>query len=448
MTIRFVENPSDDWIPIPNTTPFDLSGTPPRRPGGFQPQVHELRPGERIYWVEGDLPEPPPENDPRWDVVRRWIWCVVADGKGPVDRRLDEFVDDFAESEELWTAEFPLHYPNTTFTNNIPDYRLLGATWWSEGPSNDHYYGAIHCLQGYVRTGSRVFWDRFCAIALHVAGQGFDHRPSTTGSGLRYEKGRDGWVGSFYPDGFHLWSHAWPETVWLMWYLTGECQHEAWQLLKNTNNNPSAWQGFWGIRGDAWYLRALRCSRMLLQSPNWDRERDKIDDAMRLLETRQVEYFPNDGAHGQLDPWQDWLWLSEAIQCATWSGDPDTTYRRILPVARWHLDNTTREDGWVPYQWFTDGRDPKYTSPVHTSFALPMLTAMVAHGDMDQETFRKHAEVCLSGLPGQHGKRGLRWRAADGKPTDPWGPAACKIGKALLYGLRPDMLRFAGGYKG
>lgn len=513
MSIRKVENRSGNWTQFPEIVSEKLNpffrpfwahegaekyrvpyGPAVSRPKGVMgDSAHELRPHEAYYWVEGDLPAPPPADDERWATVRSWLWrnlpgddepataeflstyrdmsekYVLPDspipnaarkyGDDPLHSNFRDYPASEQETLGFWARGYHDHYWNPTWLRGMPTYRRVGMLPWANGISNDHYSSAVLCLENYLATGDKDSWRMFCLIVLWQAGQGFIHDPKfferSTGHGFRYEKSAGHWPGSFYPETHPFWSHYWPEGILLFWHLTGELGDVVEMLLANlVANCPHSYNGYWGHRGHGWAFRALRLTNLLFPGLDIDNEYmiRIVDTDLALLAKHDLPFFPNFGGNPPaIEVWQDWLWLSEVAQVAVFGPDGGAdTYERIKPIALWHLENTT-ENGMVAYRALFEGKtlvpgSPQYTSPVHTSFSLPMIGWLVARGDVPASTYRQHLKVCLDYMPkNRYNARGLFHIDESGRQLRPWGAAAEKIGASLMYGLKHDQMKLFGG---
>lgn len=478
---------SNPFGPIPR-----LQGQP-----GLAP--NELRPFERIYYCEGSIPEPPAFGDPRWLVVRDWLGRNMNDGRNGVTSAFDAFcfdtwkdmsinpggqnasqwrnqdgtfnprnesfrkmpVDDQA-TLGYWNRGYRDLYWNPAYMKHIPDYRLIGMTPWAEGPSNDHYAKATWCLENYFVTGDLAAWRQFVLIVLHQAGQGFVHDPNYPARsgmhGLRYEKGPDHWVGSYFPnDADCSWGHYWPEGILLFWFLTGELGDVAWQIIVNLRANMrGGYKGYWGPRIVSRALRALRLLDKLFPGQTEDDRYVEtiVHDSLAYAASKGTPYFPNYGLFGGLgiDVWQDWDFMSEIMQWYMFRPGGDDIYGALLPIAEWHLENTTRLDGHIGYK--ASAQNGKVLSVVHesfnhTAFAVPMLAAMTYHGDLGIDEFRRHVDHVLAFMPkNRNGGRGLLHVTPDGAQHRFWGQAAEKTAAGIMFGMRPDFLNYVGNYGG
>ena len=453
--INYVENKTDNWVPVtasisPGNSswpPVIPDGNPPSRvAGGPVPPHHELRPGERYYWAD-KLPEPPPSDDPKWDAVRRFLLAFHPRTNDAVNKFGNNVWKDRAagdtelKSAGAWAQDFDTLYWNPPWADVCPEYRSVGWEPWANGhPGGNHYCSATWALEEYLISGDPLAWQLFSLRVLHLAGQGLDWRYG----GIRYEKSSWCFAGDFQQDGYFLWSHMWPEAVLLYNYLTGELDDAKNLLVDYGFQNPHNWTGYWGIRGSGWYLRAIRCAYELTQD---DGVRvfgqQYIDKILTTNESFGKPYFPNKGAYDDsISPWQQWLFLSEILAFAFSTGDNDV-YDRIKPILDWLLDNTRFDDGSIAYLWSpTQGK--KYLSFVHTSYALPAMSYMAERGDFSWDEVKKSTEFVINGLPEANGHEGLLWLDSKGRQTRPWGPAAPKIAANAMYGLRPTVLHQAG----
>ena len=457
MSIKFIENKTDSWMKVTHSIknphpswPQEIpEGTPPpRSKGGPVPENHELRPGERYYWVEGDLPEPPEEGSPLWDRVKEFLLFQVDKKNLPTKwQSLNEFTanvwkdrapgDQELTSAGAWAQQFTNLYWNPPWAHVCPEYRRVGWEPWANGhPGGNHYCSATWALEEYINTKNPLSWQLFCLRVLHLAGQGIDHRYG----GIRYEKSSWCFAGDFQADGYFLWSHQWPEAVLLFHFLTGELQDVVDLLVSYGHNNPHSWNGYWGIRGSAWYLRALRCAFVLSRDESVKHAANTyVNTILTTNESYGFPYFPNFGRYDQgTSPWQGWAFISEALMFAFSSGDT-SIYQRVKPLLDWYMVNSRFENGSVAYDW-TPAQGARYISFIHTSYALPALAYMAEAGDLPWSEVEKSIDHVINGLPEANGHSGLLWLDSAGRQTRPWGPAATKIAANAMYGLRPTLL--------
>jgi len=474
MTIKYIENPTSNWIPFPYTQTTDLNqafvpyfdanggfphGPAPTRSNGAAVSAHEMRPYERFYWVEGELPQPPEMSDPKWKEVRIWLLSTINNGTHPIDPRLDDFssqvwvdraVDDTEKiSSGAWSQDWLINYWSPPWAAACPLYRQVGWEPWANGHAGgSHYNSAMWALENYIRTQNPLAWQLFVLRVLHIAGQGMDWKNGK----IRYEKSNWWPAGNFYPSG--TWSHNWPECILFFWHLTGGLEDVATKVIESMRYSAPTWTGYWGTRNMGWYLRAIRAIDIIM--PDEIKEDDVkadqvIDSVLSIPEQRGIQYFPNDGSwEHTVDVWQDWLFLSEAVQ---WSlhgkGGGSALYDRLKPFADHHLlYNRNPTNGQVAYYtkpYSGSGATPNYYSFTHTTMALPMMAAMVEKGDFPQAELRKSIDFMLNNLPNAQGYRGLLWLNSNDQQTRPWGPAACKIASMAMYGLRPDILIHSAG---
>lgn len=442
--ISFVENQTQQWVPVGATTnpgspywPTTIpdGSPPPQTQGATPPQFHELRPGERYYWVGPNFPAAPAPSDPKWAVVESFLqnWFPSTETNA-LAFAADVWRDrDPGDSERVsagaWSQEWNTLYWNPPWSAACPPFRMVGWEPWANGhPGGNHYCSATWALENYMRTGDPRSWRLFVLRTLHLAGQGLDWN---TGE-IRYEKSSWVFAGDY---GTPQWSHMWPEAVYLFHFLTGELQDANALLFTYMSQNPHNWTGYWGIRGSAWYIRAGRCYATLFGVG----AAETLAYAHSCLDTRDTlgqPYFPNLGhPWGGIAPWQQWLFLSEAAAAGLQFNDP-TVYVRCSQTANWLLANARRADGAVAYEW-TPANGATYLSPTHTSYALPYMAWMVEKGDMAQADAVLSLDYVVGSLPNSQGYEGLLW-IIPGTTTEtrPWGPAAPKIAANLMYGLR------------
>lgn len=470
MAIRSHANVTDSWVPFnvqdgSNAHPtfrqhFNEDGSfpngppPPRTQADPPPAEHELRPGEAYYWVDGELPQPPPPSDPRWNDLRLFLFRTIG---AEADSRLRGFAadvwvePDIGDPEKLsagaWARDWLVNYWNPPWAVACTPFRRSGWEPWANGhPGGNHYSSAMWALETYLDTLDGRAWDLFVLRTLHLAGQGIDHRSG----GQRYEKSSWCFAGDFQQDGYFLWSHTWNDALVWFWRLTGELGEVVTQQGQYTANNPHQWTGYWGIRGTARYLRALRAYDLCLP-PHYTaddvRAASIIDSALSHCESRGQAYFENLGkswaTDSNIDVWQAWDFLHEAGAWARNKGN-DALYQRLLPFAQWLVANAwDAASRRVAYYAGTAGT-ANYGHWIYNSHAVPFMAEMVERGDLDQQTLKDCAENVLQNLPNAQGFRGLLWINANGQQTRPWGPAASKSAAQLMGGMRPDALHVAG----
>jgi hypothetical protein len=478
VTIRYVENATGLWAPFPDIQLGAVhpawagrepgTGQPPRRrPQDPRPPRHELRPFERYYWVEGDLPAPPPPQDPRWDKVRLFLLNTV-NWDQPVEHRLKVFTEDVwraksAPEDQMsigsWQDGFNDNYWQPAWAEECPPFRRVGWEPWANGhAAGNHYRTLTWCLEDYTRTGNPLSWQQFVVGTLHLAGQGCN------GSvGSLYNEKSPWWIAGDYTVGGTTtpWSHRWGECIYLLTLLTGELADRSLKCMEWAWYQPAYYTGYWGVRSCVWYISELLAADMLLPAyVTIDDERafDVIDRALFQVEARGNTWFHNDGAYdGTIDVWQDWLFLAKAMQWAITKGRAEMFYPRLKPIADWHLANNRTASGQIAY--YRTDQGPVYTSHTHTSCALPFMAEMVRRGDLPRQELWKSCEFVLENLPytldprpdvyGKHlTGRGILWQRRPADPNDegtrPWGSAASKIAAATMEGLRGDVLKVAG----
>tara|TARA_Y100001951_G_C11283325_1_gene266907 strand:+ start:242 stop:1669 length:1428 start_codon:yes stop_codon:yes gene_type:complete len=463
--LHYIENLTNEWIPVkesvvvrnglwPQIIPD--GPPPPHERRGSIPPYHELRPGERYYWADGALPPPPPMNSSKWDAVKRFLYAY--------NERTNEVLNDFAGnvwkdrapgdtergSAGAFAQDYAINYYWEELGTATPKFRQVGwEPWANEHPGGNHYESATWALEQYLLSGDPLAWQLFSLRVLHLAGQGIDWR---TG-GIRWEKSP--WIFAGTPGQDGAWSHSWPAAIYLYSWLTDELQDVSTLLATTALENPPVWNGWWGIRDVAWYIRALRCAYEISQ----DRQvkafgLNFINSVLDMKDSLGEPYFPNFG--GPIDSWQQWLMLSEAQGFATAVKDT-TIYPRLKPIAQWLLANVMvastephahDPNGFVvSYKWTSVG-GPQYTSFTHTSFSLPMLAHMAGVKDYSWAKVQDAINYILGHLPESQGFSGLRWRPEwCNQPSceDPrWGSGAPKIASMAMYGLRPTILAYAG----
>lgn len=468
MSIKFIENLSDSWKEITQTitnphpswpNPIPQGAPPSRGQGSPVPDNHELRPGERYYWVEGELPAPPPDDSPLWAGVKEFLLAQVSKDRLPSKwEPLNDFTSNVWKdrapgdleltSAGAWSQEFTTLYWNPPWAQVCPEYRKVGWEPWANGhPGGNHYCSATWALEEYINTKNPLSWQLFCVRVLHLAGQGVDQRYG----GIRYEKSRWCFAGDFQADGYFLWSHQWPEAVLLFNHLTGELQDVVDLLVTYGHQNPHNWNGYWGIRGSGWYLRALRCFYVLTRQESVKNYAlSYIDTILTTTESFGFPYFPNFGRYDSgSSPWQGWLFMSEALMLdftvSRLTGNSGI-YDRLKPMLDWYLVNTRFSNGSIAYDW-TPANGARYLSFIHTSYAIPALAYMAEKGDLPWAEVEKSIDWVIlapgihnQGLPEANGHSGLLWLDSAGRQTRPWGPAAPKIAANAMYGLRPTLL--------
>ena len=489
-TLRSVGNPTDSYRPFPDVTmtgpiapsmsrfvglggQFNGWPVPSGEPGNL------LRTGERYYWYEGDIPSPPPMDDPRWKDVRLYLLNTINRGQRQ-DHRAETFIRDvFTDAHEDERPEdgtsrgkvgngyglsaghtarfFREHYSNAA-CDNTPVHRGLGWEPGGDGiPAGNHYSSAMWHLENFMLYGDPKAWQRFVHIVLHLAGQGWD----TKYGACLYEKSSSIYPGVYYQRGFLQWSHMWYDALIFFHHLTGDMGDVVQELYTYGLNNPQFSNEYWGIRRITRYLRTLRAADLCL--PDVVVADDHlawsiIDDALREVESYTDEpWFHNKGAPGNIDVWQDWDFLAESMAFAIQKGRADELYPRLKPIADFHIANHLRPDGLSAYYQSPSGQVhyKDFSGSGHTSMALPYMAAMVQRGDLEQSVLKRSWDAVMERLPYDDqivrvvaGRprlgRGVLWKSPSKATGErPWGGMCLKVANLAHYWTRGDVEKIA-----
>jgi len=453
-TLHYVENETDEWVAVTDFRPAHpawggevLLGAPAYRDeesyeeGGARPEHHELRPGERYYWIEGELPSPPPLDDPVWLPIKSFLQHPV--GEWSDDPRLATFRSDIwkdrdGEEEFVSAGGYAQEFGNAPgapfWAKNTPEFRRVG--WepsWQGHPAGNSYCSATWALENYILTQDPMAWQLFVLRTLHLAGQGFDY----THSNIRGDRSAWSFVADHLPDGISTWHNVWPEAVMFFHFLTGLLSDCTRSIAINAVHNPPEVSA--SPRELGWYLRTLRGGILLtggLQEIK-DSGMTLLDRVMTRLEKKGCDYFPT-GDKSLIDcrVQDDWLFLSEAVHFAVQAGE-FSFYERLAPIAQYHLEHHYSDSGAVAYRVRDDSRK-RFGCFSNTSYALPFLAIMAAMGDTHREDVTKSTDYVISHLPySDESGRGLKWWPEDtfSSPT--------KIAAQAMYGLRPGVVNYA-----